>query len=91
MAGVGADFVLLFCRSSTELPTLPRRVSMIVSVIEVSMNSTAAIVVALDSTVAAPRGPKAVCEPIPPKAPARSAALPLCSRTTMIRKKQIRT
>ena len=53
---------------------------------EVTMNNTADMVVALESSVAEPRGPKAVCEPIPPKAPARSAALPLCSNTTMIRK-----
>jgi len=50
------------------------------------MNSTAEKVVALESSVADPRGPNAVCEPIPPKAPARSAALPLCSKTTMIKK-----
>ena len=47
------------------------------------MNSTAAIVVALVSTVAAPRLPRAVWLPPPPNAPARSAALPLCSRTTV--------
>src|SRR4029077_14306137 len=55
---------------------------------EVIMNSTAAIVVALVSTVAAPRLPRAVWLPPPPNAPARSAALPLCSRTTMISTKQ---
>ena len=58
---------------------------MIESDIEVTMNSTAAMVVAFDKTVAEPRGPNAVCEPIPPNAPARSAALPLCNKTTMIR------
>jgi hypothetical protein len=52
---------------------------------DVIMNNAAEIVVALESTVADPRGPKAVCEPIPPNAPAKSAALPLCSKTTMIR------
>ena len=35
------------------------------------IKSDAAIVVALDSTVAVPRGPKTVCEPIPPNAPAK--------------------
>jgi hypothetical protein len=52
---------------------------------EVTMNKTAETVVALESIVADPRGPNAVCDPIPPNAPARSAALPLCSKTTMIR------
>jgi hypothetical protein len=60
-------------------------VAMIESDSDVTMNSTADIVVALESRVADPRGPKAVCEPIPPNAPAKSAALPLCSKTTMIR------
>ena len=58
---------------------------------DVSMKSAAETVVAFDNTVAEPRGPKVVCEPIPPNAPARSAALPLCSSTTTIRKKQTRT
>src|ERR1700730_4236976 len=49
-----------------------------------SMNIPAHHVVALDKTLAAPRGPKAVWLPAPPKAPARSAALPLCSRTAMM-------
>ncbi len=52
------------------------------------MKIAAASVVALERTVADPLGPNAVCEPIPPNAPAKSAALPLCSRTTTIRKKQ---
>ena len=55
------------------------------------MNNAAAIVVAFDKTVADPRGPKAVCEPIPPKAPARSAALPLCSSTTTTRNRHTMT
>ncbi len=55
------------------------------------MNMTAHQVVALDKTVAAPRGPKAVWLPAPPKAPAISAAFPLCSSTTMIRNKQLTT
>jgi hypothetical protein len=52
------------------------------------MKTAAAIVVAFESTVADPRGPKAVCDPMPPKAPAKSAALPLCSNTTTTKKKQ---
>jgi hypothetical protein len=60
---------------------------MIDSVIDVTINTTAEIVVAFDSSVAEPRGPKAVCDPMPPNAPARSAALPLCNRITMIRNK----
>jgi len=73
-------------RSSVGAADTPApRVATIESEIDVSMNKIAEIVVAFDSSVAEPRGPKAVCDPIPPKAPARSAALPLCSRTTMIR------
>ena len=45
-------------------------------------------VVALVSTVAAPRGPKAVWLPWPPKAAAKSPLLPLWSSTTAIRNKQ---
>src|SRR5229473_309209 len=56
-----------------------------------TMNMMAHQVVALDKIVAAPRGPKAVWLPAPPKAPAISAALPLCSSTTMIRNKQLIT
>jgi hypothetical protein len=48
-------------------------------------------VVALESSVAEPRGPNAVCEPMPPNAPAKSAAFPLCSSTTMHKKKQTTT
>src|ERR1043166_9998853 len=55
------------------------------------MNITAHQVVACDKTVAAPRGPKAVWLPAPPNAPARSAALPLCSSTTMISTRQLST
>jgi hypothetical protein len=55
-----------------------------------SMNMTAHHVVALERTLAAPRGPKAVWLPAPPKAPARSAALPLCSSTTMISTRQFK-
>src|SRR5215469_11503671 len=55
------------------------------------MNITAHHVVACDKTVAAPRGPNAVWLPAPPNAPAKSAALPLCSSTTTMRTKQFRT
>jgi len=64
------------------------RVAMIESVNDVTIKATAEIVVAFDSSVAEPRGPKAVWEPMPPNAPAKSAAFPLCSKTTMIRKMQ---
>ena len=50
------------------------------------MNRIAEMVVAFESSVADPRGPNAVCDPMPPNAPARSAALPLCNSTTTIRK-----
>ena len=73
----------------TDVPAL--RVATMDSEIDVSMNKTAEIVVAFERSVADPRGPNAVCEPMPPKAPARSAALPLCSKTTMIRKRQTTT
>ncbi len=62
--------------------------AMIASESEVIMKMTVAHVVALVRTVAAPRGPKAVWLPMPPKAAAISALLPLCNSTTMIRKKQ---
>lgn len=89
MPGVaGPALAGFFCRSRT-LPELDAfRVARIARVKDVSINSAAAMVVAFERTVAEPRGPKAVCDPIPPKAPAKSAALPLCSRTTTTRKKQ---
>ena len=77
-------------RSRTVEPVPEPREAIIASESEVSMNSAAATVVALDKMVAVPRGPKVVCDPMPPKAPARSAALPLCSSTTTTRKKQTR-
>ena len=80
----GADLV---APSNTVDPKPALRVAMIESERDVTMNNIAEIVVTLESNVAEPRGPKAVCEPIPPNAPARSAALPLCSKTTMIRNK----
>ena len=86
-AGTG----LVVRSSSTVVPRPALRVAMIDSVNDVTINKTAEIVVALESSVAEPRGPNAVCEPIPPKAPARSAALPLCSKTTMIKKMQTTT
>ncbi len=61
------------------------------SEIEVTMKIIAAQVVALVSTVAAVRVPKAVWLPMPPKAAAISALLPLCSSTTAMRKTQTRT
>lgn len=75
-------------RSRTGAAEIPApRVATIDNEIDVTINTIAEIVVAFDNSVAEPRGPKAVCEPMPPKAPARSAAFPLCSRTTMIRKR----
>ena len=81
------------CLSKIVLPpvTPARRVARIESESEVTMNRTAEAVVAFDSSVAEPRGPNAVCEPIPPNAPAKSAAFPLCSRTTTIRNRQTKT
>ena len=55
------------------------------------MNITAHQVVARERNVAAPRGPNAVWLPAPPKAPARSAASPLCSRITIISTRQFIT
>ena len=87
----GAD-VFTGCRSSAEpAPAPASRVAMIESEIDVSMKTTVEIVVAFDSKVAEPRGPKAVWEPIPPNAPARSAALPLCKRITIMRNKHTTT
>ena len=85
-AGAGAAGALLVVVSRTVVPTPAFLVARIDSVIDVIMKRTAEIVVAFDNRVAEPRGPNAVCEPIPPNAPARSAAFPLCSKTTIIRK-----
>src|SRR5579863_164234 len=60
-----------------------------VNAIDVSMNMMAHHVVALERNVAAPRGPKAVWLPAPPKAPARSAASPLWSMITIIKSPQM--
>jgi hypothetical protein len=77
---------------STELPVDDATVlsTCIVSAMDVSMNMMAHHVVAFERNVAAPRGPNAVWLPAPPKAPARSAASPLCSMITMISSPQIR-
>src|ERR1700683_2638211 len=58
---------------------------------EVIMNTIAHQVVARDRKVAAPRGPKAVWLPAPPKAPAKSAAEPLCNMMTITSTKQTAT
>ena len=79
------------CLSRIVLPTPVCRVAMMDSDSEVIMNRIAEPVVAFESSVADPRGPNAVCEPIPPNAPARSAAFPLCNRTTTIRNRQTKT
>jgi hypothetical protein len=87
----GAE-VFVGCRSNAvPVPEPLFLVAMMDNEIEVSIKTTVEIVVAFDSSVADPRGPKAVCEPIPPNAPARSAAFPLCKRITMIRKKHTTT
>jgi hypothetical protein len=62
-----------------------------VKAMEVSMNMMAHHVVALERKVAAPRGPNAVWLPAPPKAPAKSAASPLCSIITIIKSPQMTT
>ena len=80
---MGTD--VLGALSNTDVPRPAFLVARIESESDVTMNRIAEIVVAFESRVADPRGPNAVWEPIPPKAPARSAALPLCSNTTMIR------
>src|ERR1700733_11951228 len=64
---------------------------MMVRPMEVTMKMIADHVVSLVRRLAAPRGPKAVCEPWPPKAPARSADLPCWRRTTPTRKRQTMT
>src|SRR6266403_1313514 len=87
-AGFGAGFET---RSRIELPC-PTALSVRSTMAKAqSMNMTAHHVVALERTLAAPRGPKAVWLPAPPNAPARSAALPLWSRTTTINTRQLAT
>jgi hypothetical protein len=72
----------------TELELLPPRDAITESVIDVIIKIIVDQVVAFDKAVAAPRGPKAVWLPIPPNAAAMSPLFPLCSSTTMMRKKQ---
>jgi len=83
----GADLVWFGIPCSTDFAPLCFEAK-IESVIEVTMNMTADQVVAFDKALAAPRGPNAVWLPIPPNAAAMSPLLPLCSRTTMMMKKQ---
>ena len=71
--------------SSTECEPVLERTMSTVRLIEVIMKRIADQVVSRVSTLAAARGPKAVCEPCPPKAPARSAERPCCKSTTPIR------
>ena len=82
---VGALFS--FCMSEVGRFLVASRVSEI----EVSMKITAHQVVTRESTVAVPRGPKAVWLPTPPKVAAMSALLPCCNSTTMIRTMHTRT
>jgi hypothetical protein len=55
-----------------------------------SIKTIAAMIVAFSSGFCAPRGPKAVWLPAPPKAAATSPPLPDCSSTTSTRNKQAR-
>jgi hypothetical protein len=80
-----AGVVLTPCSTEFGPPCL---MALMERVTEVSMKSTAEIVVAFDSAVAAPRGPNAAWLPCPPKAAEMSPALPLCSSTTTIKKRQ---
>src|SRR5208337_4881178 len=73
---------------STDRLRTPARDAYTERVTDVSMKMIAAQVVALVNTVAAVRVPKAVWLPMPPKAAAMSALLPLCSRTTVMRNAQ---
>src|SRR5579863_5838304 len=90
-APAGSDCFAGALRSRIVAPTPALCVARIESAIDVHMNKIAESVVAFESSVAEPRGPKAVCEPIPPKAPARSAALPLCRRITTIKNRHTAT
>src|SRR5487761_1321051 len=72
---------------STERPVL-RRATKTVNEMEVSAKTIAAHAVIFVNRLSVPHGPNAVCEPCPPKAPARSAPLPGCSRMMPIRTKQ---
>src|SRR6202140_2103034 len=86
----GADFEVLENCCNTELPVdATAEFWCMVNAMDVSMNMMAHHVVALERNVAAPRGPNAVCRPAPPRAPARSAASPLCSMMTTIKRPQM--
>ena len=87
-AGVDGCVVLVagFNPCRTEFEPVPPRDAMMESVIEVNMKMIVDHVVALERTVAEPRGPKAVWLPIPPNAAAMSP--PCRPNTTMIWKKQ---
>jgi len=87
--GFVSSFFVPFTSSEVFPPA--SRVAKIDNDIEVTMNTIAETVVALLSNVADPRGPNAVCEPWPPKAPAKSAAFPLCSSTTTIKNRHTKT
>ena len=65
----------------------PERTKRTVSESDVIMKMIADQVVSRVRTLAAARGPKAVCEPCPPKAPARSAERPCCSEDDSDEKK----
>ena len=87
----GTDcFAGIFFSSIVDVPPV-LRMATIDRASDVHIKTIAEIVVAFESSVAEPRGPNAVCEPIPPNAPARSAAFPLCNSTTMIRNRQTNT
>ena len=85
-AGAGADFAAGAFSGRTEARG---RASRIVRSSATTMKATNPPVVSLCSRVVAPRAPKAVCVPPPPKAPAMSAPFPCWTRTTRIRKKQM--
>ena len=80
----GADLV----PSRTDPLLCERRAANTESVIDVIMKTMAAQVVALVSTVAAVRVPKAVWLPMPPNAAATSPLWPLCNSTTIMRNTQ---
>ena len=65
--------------------------SRIVRTSDSTMKPMKAPVVSLCSSVVAPRAPNAVCVPPPPNAPAMSAPFPCWTRTTRMRKKQMKT
>ena len=92
MAGAGCVFTGCdLTPDRTDVGTPLRLVAYTANVIEVIMKATADHVVALESALAAPRGPNAVWLPCPPNAAEMSPLLPLCSRTTTIMKKQTST